>query len=146
MTTTAYTESAFESSIVAHLVDHGGWRPGDPADYDRDRALLTADLLAFVAETQPKPFAKVRVIHVAQLEARFVDALCEELAQRGSLAVLRHDFSFYGRAFQLAVFKPAHGLNPAVEALYGANRPTVLRQVHGDPKQPGRTPSTSCCS
>ena len=131
--TDAAKEKAFEDAIVAHLVDHGGWAQGDPDDYDRERAFLPPDLWSFIEETQPKPWAKVRTIHGDKLEVRFLDALGKDMAQRGSLAVIRHGFKFYGKTFRLAYFAPAHGLNPDVERLYAENRLTLVRQVHYDP-------------
>jgi len=49
--------------------------------------------------------------------------------------VLRHGFKFYGKTFKLAYFKPAHGLNEEMLALYALNVLTVTRQV---PFHPGR--------
>jgi type I restriction enzyme R subunit len=49
--------------------------------------------------------------------------------------VLRHGFKFYGKTFRLAYFKPAHGLNEEVQALYAKNCLTVTRQV---PCHPGK--------
>ena len=56
-------------------------------------------------------------------------ALVKELNLKGTLHVLRHGFKFYGKTFWLATFKPAHGLNDEVLALYRKNRLTVTRQV-----------------
>jgi len=43
--------------------------------------------------------------------------------------VLRHGFKFYGNTFRLAYFKPAHGLNDEVLAVYARNQLTLTRQV-----------------
>jgi type I restriction enzyme, R subunit len=51
------------------------------------------------------------------------------------LHVLRHGFKFYGKTFRMAYFKPAHGLNDEVLALYAKNQLTVTRQV---PCHPGK--------
>ena len=48
-----HTEGAFEAGIEAHLLKNG-YRSGDPGDYDRERALLTPELIGFVEETQPR--------------------------------------------------------------------------------------------
>ena len=48
---------------------------------------------------------------------------------RGSLDVLRHGFKCYGKQLDLAYFAPAHGMNPATQALYESNRLTVTRQL-----------------
>ncbi|MGK2926509.1 MAG: type I restriction endonuclease subunit R, partial [Lysobacterales bacterium] len=54
---------------------------------------------------------------------------------KGALHVLRHGFKFYGKTFRLAYFKPAHGLNDEVLALYDKNQLTITRQV---PCHPGK--------
>ena len=59
-----HTEGAFEEGIEAHLLKNG-YRSGDPGDYDRERALLTPELLGFVEETQPQAWKKLRGIHKA---------------------------------------------------------------------------------
>jgi len=129
-----HSEAAFETALEQHLVTHGGYCSVDPSGYDRERALLPAEVLAFVEATQPKEWGKLREIHHGKLEGLFLDGLCKAMDQQGSLAVLRHGFKFYGRLVRLAFFAPSHGLNPDVEALYSANRLAVVRQVSYDPK------------
>jgi len=48
---------------------------------------------------------------------------------------VRHGFKFYGKTFRLAYFKPAHGLNYDVLALFNKNQLTVTRQA---PCHPGK--------
>ena len=43
--------------------------------------------------------------------------------------MLRHGFKFYGQTFRLGYFKPAHGLNEDLLALYARNQLTITRQV-----------------
>jgi type I restriction enzyme R subunit len=131
---TSYDEEAFESCIATHLAEQGGYRLGDPGEYDRERALLPVDLLGWMESTQQPAWAKVRAIHKDKLPDAFMDGLVKELRQQGSLHVLRHGFSFYGQKFRLCTFAPAHGLNPQVEEQYKANRLTVVRQVRFHPK------------
>jgi uncharacterized protein (TIGR02646 family) len=40
----------------------------------------------------------------------------------GTLATLRHGFKCFGKTLRVAFFRPAHGLNPELEARYQANR------------------------
>ena len=68
-------------------------------------------------------------LHGDGLEKLLLTALVNELDLKGTLHVLRHGFKFYGKTFRLATFKPAHGLNDEVLALYRQNRLTVTRQV-----------------
>jgi type I restriction enzyme R subunit len=145
-----HTEEAFERLIVEHLVLHGGYesRGIDPtqadfdpddalavhAGYDVQRALIPAEVIAFVQATQPKPWAKLQAIHGAALEGIFLDALCKVLDQRGALSVLRQGFKLHGQQIRLAYFAPGHGLNPEVWKLYGQNRLRVVRQLRYDPR------------
>ena len=141
-----HTEDTFEKLIVEHLVLHGGYEPRgrttyEPdkaltthAGYDVQRALIPAEVIAFVQATQPKPWAKLQAIHGAALDRIFLDALCKVMDQRGALSVIRQGFKFHGRQIRLAYFAPGHKLNPAVWDLYGQNRLRVVRQLRYDPK------------
>ena len=141
-----YTEDAFERLIVEHLVLHGGYEPRgltafDPdealaihAGFDVQRALIPADVLGFVADTQPKPWAKLQAIHGASLAGLFLDALTKALDTFGLLSMLRRGFKFHGQKILLAYFKPGNNLNPAVWDLYDQNRLRVVRQLRYDPK------------
>ncbi|MEX2244418.1 MAG: type I restriction endonuclease [Fimbriimonadaceae bacterium] len=68
-------------------------------------------------------------LHGMELEQMMIKSLVQELDSKGSLHVLRHGFKFYGKTFQVAQFKPAHGLNPEIQDWYESNRLTVTRQV-----------------
>ncbi|MGB8298312.1 MAG: type I restriction endonuclease, partial [Polyangia bacterium] len=127
-------ERAFESHVEEILLGQSGWRRGDLADWDVERALFRAQVCGFLQDTQPKLWAELRTLHAGALEGLVVGALVKELDLKGTLHVLRHGFKFYGKTFRLAYFKPAHGLNQEVLALYAQNRLTVTRQV---PCHPG---------
>lgn len=128
------TERAFEFQVEDLLLKQGGWLPGTNAEWDKARALFPARVFAFIEATQPKLWAEMAGLHGSNLQRMLLDALVKELDIKGSLHVLRHGFKFYGKLFQLAWFKPAHGLSPDVLALYDENRLTVTRQV---PCHPG---------
>ena len=130
----ATTEAAFESLVVEHLVEHGGYLHRESKDFDPDLAVIRSDLLGFVEDTQPKVWAKQQKIHGDALETNLLSAFDKVAQQEGVLKVLRQGFKFYGSVVRLASFRPAHGLNPDVEQLYGRNRVAVARQVHHDPK------------
>ncbi|AKU91179.1 type I restriction endonuclease subunit R [Vulgatibacter incomptus] len=131
--TAKHTEQAFEEAIEHHLVTAGGWRKVPPAAFDRDRALLPAELFAFFEATQTALWAELRAQHGAGLEAAVLDTLCKALDSRGTLDVLRHGLKFFGKKLDCATFKPAHGLNPDVVATYAENRLAVTRQVRFAP-------------
>ena len=121
-------ERAFESYVETMLLDRG-WQAGTNAEWDLEHALFPARVCHFIEATQPKPWAEMRALHGAGLEKLIIGALAKELDLKGTLHVLRHGFKFYGKTFRLAYFKPAHGLNDEVQALYAQNRLTITRQV-----------------
>ena len=131
--TTQTTEQAFESTVESTLLG-GGWRAGDLAEWDIDRALFPARAVSFIRDTQPELWAEMAALQGDDLEARIVEALARELDTKGSLEVLRHGFRFFGRTFRVAYFAPAHGLNPDALARFQRNELTVTRQA---PCHPG---------
>ncbi len=131
------TEKAFESYVEQMLLAKG-WQQGSAREWDKERAFFPLAITDFIAETQTALWKAMREQHADNLEPMLLATLVKELAIKGSLNVLRRGFKFYGKTFHLAYFKPAHGLNEEVLALYQANRLTVTRQV---PCHPG-APST----
>lgn len=121
-------ERAFESYVEAMLLKQG-WQPGTNAEWDVERALFPARVFSFLEATQGKLWKDMRDLHATGLEALLIGVLVKELDLKGTLHVLRHGFKFYGKTFRLAYFKPAHGLNDEVQALYAQNRLTITRQV-----------------
>jgi type I restriction enzyme R subunit len=124
------TEEVFESAIVKHLSEKGGYFRGNAQDYDPDLGLFTPEVIQFIKESQPRRWEKINTIHGADVENRLINRLCKELDLRGSLDVLRNGFTDYGVRFQLAYFKPASDLNPDAMALYNSNRLVAYRQVY----------------
>ncbi|MXY43426.1 MAG: type I restriction endonuclease subunit R [Dehalococcoidia bacterium] len=132
--TATHTEQAFETNVEYMLLD-GGWRKGDLAEWDVDRALFPARAVAFIRDTQPDEWERVAALHGADLDERIVATLARELDTKGTLEVLRHGFKFYGRTFRVASFAPAHGLNPDALTRFERNELTVTRQT---PCHPGK--------
>lgn len=138
--TDSTNEAAFESQ-VERLLQQGGWQSlsqggsvsGDTAGWDVKRALFPSYVCAFLEATQPAKWDAMRKLHGDGLDALVVDALVKELQIKGTLHVLRHGFKFRGQVLRMAYFKPAHGLNDQVLALYDQNRLTVARQVRCHP-------------
>ena len=129
-----HTERTFEEAIEAHLLAHG-WAKGDPGDFDRERAFVRKDLLAFVQDTQPNRWDELRSQVGAGLEDAVLDALVHNLESRGTLDVLRHGFKVLGKRMDVAYFQPAHGLNPEITAKYAQNRLVLTRQVRFIPER-----------
>ncbi len=127
-------EAAFESSVEAMLLN-AGWVKGVRQDWDVERALFTEPAIAFMRETQPEQWNKVRALHKDDLETRIIEVLLKELDNKGSLHVLRHGFKFFGQTFRLAYFKPAHGLNEDALDRFERNELSVTRQARCHPGQ-----------
>src|SRR5450759_5316851 len=127
-----HKEISFESEICQHLAANGWlYCEGDAAGYDRARALLPADVLAWVHATQPKAWETLTKNHGAKAAETLLTRLRDQLDQRGTLDVLRHGIELLGlkTPLKLAQFKPALAINPDILARYAANRLRAVRQV-----------------
>jgi len=124
------SEAAFEAAIESSLLERGGYTSLAREGYDRARAVFPTEALGFIRETQPKEWTRLESLHGEKTEGLVLEALCKALAMAGALAVLRHGFKCQGRLLRVAVFRPAHGLNPTLEARYAANRLGLTRQLH----------------
>ena len=125
----AHIERAFEEQIEDHLIAQGGYSKGNPAGFDRERALFTSEILPFIQATQPREWQQLEKLHGSNAESILLGDLVKALDMQGSLATLRHGFKCFGKLFRMAYFKPATGLNDETERLYAANRLAVTRQV-----------------
>jgi type I restriction enzyme R subunit len=138
MATLDHTEAGFESLIVEHMTTAGGWDQGDPQDYDRQLGLLPKDLVAFVRATQGKAWD--RLVKHSGGEQKAADALLKrvaaQLTKRGTIDVIRNGVMEKSVRFKLCYFRPNLTADTTGLQLYGANRLTVVRQLHCDPKRP----------
>ncbi len=125
-----YKEIHFEAAIEDHLLTQAGYSKANSDNFDRERALDPTIVIPFIQETQPEKWRALEKMHGAAAETILLDDLCKAMDSRGSLDVIRHGFKSYGKQFELAFFKPAHGLNPDTLKLYESNRLTVTRQLH----------------
>lgn len=127
------SESAFETAIEAVLLGDGYARI-HAQGFDRERAVFPEEVLTFIRATQGKVWEKLEALHGEQTGARVLESLCKWLDVHGTLATLRHGFKCFGKTLRIAFFRPAHGLNPELEARYQANRLGLTRQLHFSPK------------
>ena len=128
-----HSEKAFETVIEAHLLKNGFISiAGD--GFDRDRAIFSETVLAFIRETQSKEWAKLEALHGDQTSEQVLIDLCNWMDRYGSLATLRHGFKCQGRRFRVAYFKAAHALNPDIEVCYAANYLGITRQLRYSPR------------
>ena len=127
------SEAAFEAAIEAVLLANG-YSTVDGKGFDRERAIFPDEALDFIRATQGKVWEKLEALHGEQTGARVLESLCKWLDVHGALATLRHGFKCFGRTLRVAFFRPAHGLNPELEARYQANRMGLTRQLHFSPR------------
>lgn len=123
------SEAAFETAIEATLLSEQYNRLPSTA-FDSKRAIFPAEALAFIRETQEKAWNRLEGLHGAETGERVITALCKWLDTYGALTTLRHGFKCFGKTLRIAFFRPAHGLNPELEARYQANRLSITRQLY----------------
>ena len=115
MTSKRTSEAAFETAIESVLLA-GGYARVAAQGFDRERALFPDEALAFIRATQGKVWDKLEALHGEHTGARVLESLCKWLDVHGALATLRHGFKCFGKTLRIAFFRPAHGLNPELEA------------------------------
>lgn len=98
--------------------------------FDTGRAIFPDEALAFIRETQSKTWEKLEALHGAETGERVLQALCKWQDTHGALTTLRHGFKCFGKTLRIAFFRPAHSLNPELEARYRANRLGITRQLY----------------
>lgn len=128
-----HQEIHFEASICQHLAQHGWlYAEGDAALYDHQNTLFLPDLLFWTEATQPGVYQQLSKTHGAALPKVLAERVRKCLNEQGTLEVLRRGVELVGlkKPLFLVQFKPALGINPAIQAAYAANRLRVVRQVH----------------
>ena len=63
-------EMTFEDAIETYLIEHSGYRKGNPGEFDRNLALNKHTILAFLQETQPKEWERLQKIHGNEIETK----------------------------------------------------------------------------
>lgn len=126
-----HDERAFEDAIEHSLVENGGYRRGDPNDFDAERGIFPAAVLEFIKKTQPDKWTYLENSRQSEAEQTLLDDLCRALDSNseGCLSVLRHGFKCFGKTFRVAYPKPPSRLNPDTQQSYHANDLAVIRQL-----------------
>ncbi len=130
-------ESAFESSIEAHLLDHS-WSKLSSQDYDVALGLIPDELIEFIRSSQPDEWEQLCTRHGsdAKAHAKVAKRVADEITSRGTIDVLRRGVKDSGVSFEVAYFAPANALTPGLWEKYDANRLAVVRQLHHSESNP----------
>ncbi len=105
-----------------------GWRCGRPHDYDREFCVDRAQLAAFLRTTQPQAAAALALDQDGPTRRRFLARLQGQIAQRGTIAVLREGIKHGRHTLDLFYGTPSPG-NKRARDLYAQNRFSVTRQL-----------------
>lgn len=135
MTMTNTGEQGLEAQIVACLRDVNGYVEGTSDLYSKDEALVKSWLEEFLEATQPDKVESAMCFRSASEKARFYQRLCEALAKRGVVDVLRKGFAYNGTTFDLYFPLPSER-NPSAKAAYERNCFGVIRQLHYSKSRP----------
>ena len=122
------TEKGLESLIVQSLVAQAGYVQGDPKDYDREHAVDLAQLLNFLATTQPETFAQLDIDREGPKRTQFLHRLQGEIAKRGVIDVLRGTIKHGPATIELFYGAPTPG-NVKTAERFAANIFSVSRQL-----------------
>ena len=127
-----HKEIALEDGICAHLAAHGWlYEPEAAARYDRARAIFADDFLTWVQSTQPEAWESLQKTYGTAAATTLGDRLRVALDKSGTLTLLRDGLDIVGLKQRVALcqFRPALGMNAALQTRYAANRLRVVRQV-----------------
>ena len=135
MSDTAHQEKHFEDYVVSRLAAQG-WKVGETAKYDTERALYPEDLVVWLEATQPDTWAKLQKDNAGRATEVLMDRLAKALEQQGTVNVLRGGFSIAGCGhIDLSEAAPEDKRNEAVLKRYAANILRVVRQLKYHPSR-----------
>ncbi|MEW2484097.1 DEAD/DEAH box helicase family protein [Mycobacterium sp. NPDC049093] len=137
---TQHHESSFEAEICEYLAEQGWLYSPTDTGYDRELALVTDDVFAWLADTQPDQLAKrvkpdLTGEALKKARAGVLATLVKQLgadpkANGGTLSVLRRGFKDLNAQFSMCQFRPNTTLNETTKTRYDAVRLRVMRQVY----------------
>lgn len=136
MSDTAHQEKHFESYIVAKLKAQG-WKVGETAQYDTERALYPEDLIAWLeASGQSEKWAKLQKDNGERALEVLMDRLAKALETHGTVQVLRQGFSIAGCGhIDLSEAAPEDKRNADVLKRYAAHILRVVPQLQYHPSR-----------
>lgn len=126
-------EKNLEAYIVQKLVAQG-WLLGHSEGYDKDFAVYTDDLLAWVKETQVQKWDKLVALNGDKATHILKTRLDAALEKHGMVQVLRRGFDIAGCGhIDMSEAAPEDKRNQAVLDRYAANRLRVVPQLKYHP-------------
>jgi type I restriction enzyme, R subunit len=133
--TTDTTEKGLETHIAQYLVNENGYLLRENTAYDNVACLDSALLFEFLEATQPKAVAKLKAFHKDLYKQKIIKRLSDQIQAKGVIEVLRKGITdgFTDTKLHLFFDKPVSGYNASANALYQANRFSVMRQVYFSP-------------
>ena len=126
-----HTERKFEDEVCDYLSCNGWlYKEGDAENYDRELALYSPDLIAWVQEAFPKTWTVLEGEHGSDAKVVLLKRVRDQLNKVGTLDVLRHGVGVRDlpNDLKLAQFKTAFGADE-IRRCYQLNRLRVVRQV-----------------
>ncbi len=125
---TDISEKGLEALIVASLIDGAEYIAGEPKDYDREHAVDTAKLMAFLKATQPDTVERLGIGVDGPNREKFLNRLQGEITKRGVIEMLRKGLDHLSAKVQLFYGTPSPGNAKAAEQ-YAANLFSITRQL-----------------
>ena len=121
----------------------GGFQRRQPEDYDRSLCLIPRDVLDFLYATQPKEWERLKQQYGAEAKERLSKRLSSEIAQRGTLDVLRRGIRDAGAGSS----SPTSGLQAAsMRRCSGSISPTSSRWCANSTTARGTIRASTWCS
>jgi len=128
-------ELIFQNTIVDQM-KAAGWLVGTSDAYDRENALYTEDVLAYVQEATPDAWEKFAKHNPKDADDALIRSVTRRLEKDGTLSVLRHGYKDKGTRLRFCQFKPDHDLNPDTQQRYQLNRLRVVPELTYSPHHP----------
>jgi type I restriction enzyme R subunit len=122
------SEKGLESLIVASLIEEAEFVAGDPKDYDREHAVDTAKLMAFLKAAQPEVVERLGIGDDGPNRQKFLNRLQGEITKRGVIELIRKGLDHLSAKVQLFYGTPSPG-NPKAAEQYAANIFSITRQL-----------------
>jgi len=127
----AHNEIEFEKYVVTKLIENG-WVEGNPAHYDKNRALYPEDVIEWVKSVQPEAWDKLNRLNGASTSDVVLNRLEKALSAKsgGTMKVLRQGFDIAGAGnITMSQAAPEDERNQKEVEKYNKNILRVVRQL-----------------